>query len=67
MTRAFPVYIDALHYRVTTENEHPIAVEQVLTFGATEILWTGGAMSPTVRAVMDVAGIVPVTSGDCNV
>lgn len=57
MTRIFPVYIDAFHYRVTVANERPIAVEQVLTFGATEILWTGGAMSPTVRAVMEVAGI----------
>lgn len=57
MTRTFPVYIDTSHYRVTLSNERPIAVEQVLTFGATEILWTGGAMSPTVRAVMEKAGI----------
>jgi hypothetical protein len=57
VTRIFPVYIDTSHYRVTLSNERPIAVEQVLTLGATEILWTGGAMSPTVRAVMEVRGI----------
>lgn len=63
VTRIFPVYIDAIHYRVTLSNERPIAVEQVLTLGATEILCTGGAMSPTVRAVMEVAGIVAANKG----
>lgn len=65
MTRIFPVYIDASHYRVTTENGHPIAVEQVLTFDATEILWTRGVMSPTVRAVMEKAGIVVKEDARC--
>lgn len=57
MTHTFPVHIRSSHYHVTTENGRPIAVEQVLTLGATEILWTGGVMPETVREVMEVAGI----------